>query len=115
MKNKHKRQFLNAYKWYDYSFLLMAMEDWLDNASKVTMKKGMHLNVDKVAKKMKICAELCKRVREDNTQTNKVFITRNNKDFRVMRESHKYLVKRRKENLSLLTTMLNKHLLGFWD
>lgn len=114
MKNKHKRQFLNAYKWYDYSFLLMAMEDWLDNASKVTMKKGTHLNADKVAKKMKICAELCKRVREDEPQRNEVFTQRNYVG-NFISEKFSYQEKRRKANLSLLTTMLNKHLLGFWD
>jgi hypothetical protein len=115
MKNKHKRQFLNAYKWYDYSFLLLAMEDWLNNASKVTAKRGTHINADKTAKRMKVMAELAKRIREDNLQTNKVFTSRNNKDIRVMWESHKYLVIRRKETLSLLTTMMNKYLLGFWD
>jgi hypothetical protein len=114
MKNKHKRQFLNNYKWYDYSFLLMAMEDWLGNASKVTLKRGTHLNADKVAKKMKICAELCKRVREDVTQSNHVFLSRNHSNS-FLYEKYQYSDKRRKANLSLLTTMLNKHLLGFWD
>lgn len=40
MKTKHKNRFLNSYKWWDYSYLLQAMEDWLDNSSKQHNKYG---------------------------------------------------------------------------
>jgi hypothetical protein len=116
VKNKHKRQFLNTYKWYDYSFLLMAMEDWLDNASKVTMKKGMHLNADRVAKRMRILAELARRIREESLQTNKVFTCRNFNGYDGdVFEKYDYRHKRTEANLKMFTDMLNKHLLGFWD
>lgn len=114
MKNKHKRQFLNTYKWWDYSYLLLAMEHWFDNASKITMEKGVLLHADRTAHRMKICAELCKRIREDNSQRNEVFKSRNYRQG-CRKEFYKYTQKRKTANLRLLTDMMNKHLLSFWD
>ncbi len=116
MKNKHKRQFLNAYKWYDYSFLLLAIEDWLENASKITAKRGTHINADKTAKKMKVMAELAKRIREENIQCNKVFNCRNVVGFDSgVFEKYEHRRKRTEANLKMFTNMMNKYLLGFWD
>lgn len=65
MKNKHKRNFLSHYKWYDYCFLLQAIEDWCEHASKMTHKHGTHLNHKQKAKTLKILSLLAKRMSED--------------------------------------------------
>ena len=66
MKNKAKRQFHNQFKWYDYSYLLQAVELWCANASKMHLTKGHHLNKELVAKKLKVMSELAKRLGEAN-------------------------------------------------
>ena len=66
MKNRHKRQFLETFKWYDYSYLLQAVELWCANASKMHLTKGHHLNNEVVAKDLKVLAELAKRLKNDD-------------------------------------------------
>ena len=63
MKNKAKRQFHNQFKWWDYSYMLEAIELWASNASYKHLTKGHHLNNEVVAKDLKILAELAKRLR----------------------------------------------------
>lgn len=64
MKNKHKRQFLNNYKWFDYTYLLLCISDWCSNASRMHLIKGHHLNNAKVSRSLKIAAELATRLQE---------------------------------------------------
>lgn len=64
MKNKHKRQFLNNYKWFDHTYLLLCISDWCSNASRLHLIKGHHLNNAKVSRSLKIAAELATRLQE---------------------------------------------------
>jgi len=124
MKNKHRRQFVNAYKWWDHSFLFMAIRDWLENASKMTLKHGYHLNKEKTARKMKIIALAIDVYIQDDLQSNKVFTSRNlvfsyfNGDgdgADTIFEKHKYQQKRQNARKQYIFDMLNKHVEGFWD
>lgn len=64
MKNKHKRQFLNNYKWFDHAYLLSCISDWCSNASRMHLIKGHHTNHKKVSRSLKIAAELATRLQE---------------------------------------------------
>ena len=66
MKNKAKRQFHNQFKWWDHSYMLEAIELWAENAAKMHLTKGHHLNNEVVAKDLKVLAELAKRLKNDD-------------------------------------------------
>ena len=72
MKNKHKRTFHQVFKWYDYDFLLQAMELWFSEASKRTESEGVHKAHKCTAKRMKLCYELLRRIRNDDYNDNVV-------------------------------------------
>ena len=66
MKNKAKRQFHNQFKWWDHSYMLEAIGLWAENAAKMHLTKGHHLNNEVVAKDLKVLAELAKRLKNDD-------------------------------------------------
>lgn len=140
MKRQHKRRFLEAYKWWDHSYLLLAMEDWLSNAAKKhATSPWQSVNSKSTIKHMKTCAALCKRIREDEYAypsvwpaisseitwapfenglsemkvVNKLPNARTYERFITKRMKHENSM--RKADLELLTKLLNKHLLTFWD
>jgi hypothetical protein len=116
MKNKHKRQFVNSYKWWDHSFLFMAIRDWLDNASKMTLKHGVHINNEKTARKMKIIALAIDAYVQDELQSNKVFKSRNYIGlYKFDLEKHEWRKKRQDARKQYIFDMLSKHIEGFWD
>ena len=127
MKKSHKSKFLNSYKWYDYTFLLQAMEDWIDNASKQTNKHGSLVRSPQTAKEMKIAASLIKRIREDEiyTKKNEVFNGRNNTYGsgmvkRLGVEPFTYTSPQiekahRKQDIKFMFDFIAKHLLTWWD
>lgn len=53
-------------KWWDYSFLLEAMEKWLRLHSEKVLSEGTHLYGHKYAKRALVMAELLKRIQEDD-------------------------------------------------
>ena len=123
MKTKHKNRFLNSYKWWDYSYLLQAMEDWCDNASTQHSKHGHLVSSDKTAKQMKVAAALIKRIREDeyHNNLNKVFPCRNKTamdKFCLGEHSLEWNMDSdllRKQDLQYLMKFMEKHILGWWD
>ena len=123
MKTKHKNRFLNSYKWWDYSYLLQAMEDWLENSSKQHSKHGHLVSSDKTAKQMKVAAALIKRIREDeyHDNLNKVFPCRNKTAIdKFCLGEHALEWNRdsdllRKQDLQYLMKFMEKHILGWWD
>ena len=123
MKTKHKNRFLNSYKWWDYSYLLQAMEDWLENSSKQHSKHGHLVGSDKTAKQMKVAAALIKRIREDeyHNNLNKVFPCRNKTvmdKFCLGKHALEWNPKEdllRKQDLQYLMKFMEKHILGWWD
>lgn len=73
MKNKHKRQFLDTFKWFDHTFLLDAIQIWCLNASKQHLIKGHHTNNKKVSRSLKIAAELATRLQEADYEDTRFF------------------------------------------
>lgn len=140
MKRQHKRRFLEAYKWWDHSYLLQAMEDWLTNAAKKhSTSIWRSSNTPSIIKHMKTCAALCRRIREDEYAYPSIWPTisseitwstfeNNLSEMRIINKLpdektyERFITKRykhenemRKADLELLTKLLNKHLLTFWD
>lgn len=142
MKRQHKRRFLEAYKWWDHSYLLQAMEDWLTNAAKKhSTSIWRSSNTPSIIKHMKTCAALCKRIREDEyLLTHPVIWPKYSCDVvheplsnggvemkwvnklpneriyeKFAGKQWERTNKMRKQDLELLTKLLNKHLLTFWD
>lgn len=74
MKNKHKRQFNNAFPWWDYGYLLQAMHTWLLAAEKGHKTKGISLNSPKKACRIKVARLMCERAMEDWPESDMVFI-----------------------------------------
>lgn len=66
MKNKHKRQFVNTFKWWDYGFLMEAISLWCDNASKQQYKNGISVNHKSKAKILKELSVLAKRLQDND-------------------------------------------------
>ena len=73
MKNKHKRQFLNTFKWFDHTYLLDSMSIWCSNAARLHLERGHHLNNAKVSRSLKIAAELISRLKEAEYEDNRFF------------------------------------------
>ena len=127
MKKTHKVKFLSSYKWYDYSYLLQAMEDWLDNASKQSSKHGSLTRSPQTAKEMKIAASLIKRIREDEiyTKKNEVFegknITHDSDVVKLLgmepftQTKHHLVTEHRKQDIKFMFDFIAKHLLTWWD
>lgn len=141
MKNKHKRQFLNGYKWWDYCYLLQAIEDWTAHAAKMHETKGNTVSADKIAKKLKIVSTLCKRIKEDD-YSDKTAIwpkvsselyfgepderglmelsTSNHKPDkktydRYFTKHMEHQKKQRENDLAYLMLFMKKHMFSFWD
>ena len=74
MKNKFKRQFHDKFKWWDYSYILEAIELWASDAAYKHITKGHHLNNEVVAKDLKVLAKLAKRLKSDDYATYPWFI-----------------------------------------
>lgn len=118
---RYQKQFLNNYQWWDYSFLLKAMEDWFKKASYYHKTKGNLLRKDRTSKELFIMYQLTKRLREDGVYSNesRVFTSHNetyrgeNYNFTVLNYEREQ--KARQRDLDLLTDMMRKHLFSWWD
>lgn len=135
MKNKHKRVIMQQFPWYDYSYLLGAIELWCSQASEMHKKKGCSLHSDKTSRQLRVAAHLCKRLMDDDYSNpfwfgevtikstfhlleevsgRRVHFERlpNDKVFRLCQQKQ---VRQRQADLDMLTKLINKHLFGWWD
>ena len=133
MKNKFRRQLMTKFSWWDHSYFLELMETWLREASRMHNSKGHFTSSNKVARQMLIAATLCKRIREDDYKNpfwfgevgigfniekhsprSRVFFTYkpNKKVFKYCQNKQ---AKQKKADLEMLTSIINKNLLGWWD
>jgi hypothetical protein len=115
MKNKLKRKFLETYKWWDHSYLFMAIRDWLYHAHDNTIKHGAHVNSHKHTRKMKTIALAIDKYLDDDIQTNYAFDCRNITLGSGKSEQWKHANKRRVALKQFIFDMLNKHVESFWD
>lgn len=139
MKNKHKRAFTNAYKWWDYTYLLQAIHDWAEAAAKGQEHHSHHLGAHKSARQLKVVAHLCKRIIDDDysapfwfshVKLNHNFGDReeldngagyyqvhfsyvpNEKTYKLVRDKK---MKQREKDLKMLTELMNKYMFTWWD
>lgn len=119
-----------AYPWYDYSSFYAHMQDWFEYASKRYTERGVCKGSDKVAKQMAVAAEICRRFAtsylEDNAYnvvfgpeyrgTPKKFPWSPTDDERK-KYAQLWKVEERdqKYHLELLTKIICKHSLMWWD
>lgn len=140
MKKRHRTRFINTYKWWDYTFLLQAVEDWCNHSSKMHSKHGMSLNSGSKAKVLKTMASLCRRIREDDYKYDGVFVRHQECDIgfidldggysQVVFTNHtfgeeayrEYVLKRhdyeksqKQQDLDYLCKLVSKHLFSLWD
>ena len=103
---------VNIFRWipviwhdedFDWEYLASVMEWKLRRMSRVFQKHGHHLFSDRDARRTLICAELLKRIRQDEWLEP---ITRSS----VHRHST-----RMKEWQEMLGKIIGKHLTGWWD
>jgi hypothetical protein len=79
-------------RWWDWAFFAKMMEFKLRYMSKMFKERGMSISAEKDAKKMLICAELLKRLREDEKEENMLLFY------------NEYLFR-----------LLKKHMRSWWD
>lgn len=116
---------LKQYHWWDYSQLLSLMKLWVDNASVKHSKDGHLLSSGKKSKQMRVFGLVLERLIEDEymLQECKVFKAKNIPftNFTVgevnfeMNPYINYENKLRDQDLALMSTLLQKHLLTWWD
>ena len=101
---------MNKYHWYDYSFLLQAIQDWLDNSSKQHKENGVLVRSNRTAKEMLIASNLIKRINDSDIyyKPNMVFNTKN-KFLYISSE------KQEKQDINYLFDFMKKHIQGWWD
>tara|TARA_Y100000588_G_scaffold244854_1_gene259058 strand:- start:6530 stop:6886 length:357 start_codon:yes stop_codon:yes gene_type:complete len=116
-KKKFVRQFHNNFPWFDHENLIEVMILWIENASKMHHKYSDLVRSESTAKKLKIIAELLKRIRKDEYDTPcKVFTKRNKTSgcgYVYINYKHQY--KQRKQDKEYVFKLLAKHLDTFWD
>ena len=109
-----------AYPWYDFTFFFELMGNWLHNASLEHKKNGTLVRSDKTAREMLIASEVCERLSNGYIEDNayKVIYGVNYlengciKDYKRLRE---FTEKSYAFHLDLLTKMIKKHSLTWWD
>jgi len=139
MKNKHRRAFIQAYKWYDYTFMLEAIKDWASNSAKMHEKHGVHVGAHKVARQLRIVSHLCDRIAKDDYSVPHWFshvdvhmhfgeekryangsisypaifsYIPDEKTYRYVRDKRR---KQRQKDLDMLTQLMSKNLFNWWD
>lgn len=133
MKEKHKRLIMQKFPWYDYSYFIELMELWLRESAYKHENQGYCVSSGKTAKQLRIAAHLCKRIREDDYSNpfwfgevsihSSLDITRpsqkvcwshkpNKKVFRLCQQRQ---LKQRQKDIKMLTELINKQILGWWD
>jgi hypothetical protein len=59
-----------SFFWWDYSYFFEMNYEWLKYASKNFEEKGHAVNNEKVARRMLIASEICKRIADDDIADN---------------------------------------------
>lgn len=122
---------------WDFCFLLDLLEAKFRWMAVECGDLGHHVGSEREGKQLRVCAELCRRIREDSYYRNltgpveykqwfedkedhSIFHSECYKDGVLMtwderRVLYKQAEKARQNDLEYLTTLMRKHLLGWWD
>lgn len=119
--------------WFDYSFLLEAMEQWLLTHAHKVNTEGNLLNGHKYAKRAKTMALLLRRVLDDNYSDNSMLahgvfvewtfeptgrgtrIIASINDQKAYEEAMKHADRMRKQDLEMFGKYFAKHISQLWD
>jgi len=119
-----------AYFWWDYSYLFAHMHDWFEYASKRYKERGVCASSDNTSRQLAVASEICKRLStgyiEENAY-NVVFGPKHlrrpitfpfkptEEESRKYRRLHEFEQQSYKYHLELLTKLISKHSLTWWD
>jgi hypothetical protein len=92
-------------RYWDWCFLFKIMEFKLRTDSKKYNKWGNHVNSDKEAKRMLVCAELLKRMTDNNYKRSEI----------GEQSLLKYDDYMRDQDLEYLLKIMKKHVFSWWD
>jgi hypothetical protein len=95
---------------FDYSYLLKLMEYKLSRMADV-QAKGFHLNRDRSARQMKVCAALCKRLSNEDSyyrNADKVFPMRG-------KWWSQHITNAQKQDQQMLGKIIGKYITHWWD
>lgn len=97
---------------WDYYYLLVLLEYKLNNMSELFKNYGNAVDSKVLAKKLKICSELVKRIKDDNYSERK-----RAKELEKVyyKYSYEWVDHQKKYEIELLFRILQKNLLKFWD
>jgi len=127
------RKALWKYRSWDYTGLLMLMEESAKDMSHCQTKYAHHLNSEATAKELKVFAEFLKRVREDNYNDDKIaFVQTGNKksifggwehvqidntlpNYKHYKTFSKLVQAQRKNDLKAALNIMNRKLFHWWD
>jgi hypothetical protein len=118
LKRERKEIFLLSYPWYDYGYLLRAVEDWCRYSSEMHQKLGMSVNSPKKAKILKTMAALCKRINEGDYCYYGAIVTRPPADWMYSSYDARaiaYDEKQKQNDLDYLCKLVSKNLFNLWD
>lgn len=129
-RNVSKFAMRKAYFWWDYLYLFEHMHDWFEYASKRHNEWGMCASRDKTSRQLAIASEICKRLStgyiEENAY-NVVFgpdylrrpitfpYTPTEEESRKYAQLYIFEKQSYKYHLELLTKLISKHSLTWWD
>ncbi len=112
-------QMCNVIKWipviwrdryWDWCFLFKIIEFKLRMDSKKYNKWGSHVNSDRDAKRMLVCAELLKRMIDNNYEDTRTEIGEHSVDNMVNYEDYM-----RDQDLKYMFKIMEKHVFKWWD
>ena len=119
-----------AYPWFDFSYLFMMMQDWLDYASSQHKEQGNSVASGRIAKQMGIASQVCRRLSTGYIEDNAYKVVFDDKDFIPPQEfpwfpevddkrRYKRLFAFEKQSylyhMGLLTRIISKYSHGWWD
>lgn len=129
-RNVSKFAMKKAYFWWDYSYLFGHMHDWFEYASKRYKERGVCTSSDKTSRQLAVASEICKRLSTGYIEENAYNVVFGPDYLRGLitfpytpteEESKKYTKLCRFEkqsyeyHLELLTKLISKHSLTWWD
>ena len=133
MKEKHKRLIMQKFPWYDYGYFLGLMNLWASESARLHETQGHCVGSPKTARQLKLVAHLCERIVKDDYSNPFWFgevkidtdldVTRPSQKLRFSYRPSKKVFKlcqskqqrQRKADIEMLTRLINKNLLGWWD
>lgn len=97
-------------RWFDSAYAFDLLEFKLRMMADRFEEFDHHVGADRDARNMRICAELCRRISSDRYLLAPRYFKRD-----LSRTRSRIILEARQRDLDYLSTLLRKHLLGWWS